>query len=144
MGLRDQVDIVNMADNFASPFEFYQHVDLALDPGLEPGTGGVILENARALRMGVPLLALAGAHHARRLGASLLAAAGHPEWSAESPAELAGIAAGLAADPNRLAALRGGLRDELAAAPLTDVAGFTRDLEAAYRAMWGAYLAKLG
>jgi predicted O-linked N-acetylglucosamine transferase (SPINDLY family) len=144
MGLRDRVDIVNMADNFASPFEFYRHVDLALDPGLEPGTGGVILENARALWMGVPLLVLAGAHHARRLGATLLAAAGHPEWSAESPAELAAIAAGLAADPDRLAALRGGLRDELAAAPISDIAGFTRDLEAAYRAMWRAYLAKLG
>lgn len=138
MGLRDQVDIVNMADNFATPFEFYDHVDLALDPS----PSGDLVEQCRALWMGVPPITLAGDRHAARLGASLLAAAGHPEWIADSPAALTTIAAGLAKDLNRLAALRAGLRDEVAASPLADVGGLTRSLEATYRSMWQTWCAE--
>jgi len=40
--------------------------------------------------------------------------------------------------------LRAGLRQQLAASPLLDAVGFTRDLEAAYRAMWGAWCMREG
>lgn len=137
LGLRHTIDIVNMADNFSSPFEFYHHVDLALD--IAPC--GDVVELGRALAMGVPVVTAAGDRQAGRLGASLLTAAGHPEWVAESMAELAATAAGLAGDPKALAALRTGLRAELAASALADVAGFTATLEDAYRAMWRNFCA---
>jgi protein O-GlcNAc transferase len=35
--------------------------------------------------------------------------------------------------------LRQSLRERLAASPLCDAAGYTRDLEAAYREMWEKY-----
>ena len=137
MGLRDRVDIVNMADNFVTPFEFYGHVDLALDPS----SFGDLVEHCRALWMGVPLITLAGDRHAARLGASLLAAAGRPEWIAESPDALTTVASGLAGDLDRLAALRASLREEVAASPLADVHGFTQTLEEIYRSMWQSWCA---
>ncbi len=132
LGLRDRVDVVNMADNFRSGLEFYQHVDIALDAA---PNGGVV-EACRALWMGVPVIALAGGHHAARLGASLLDAAGHPDWAAESPDDVAAIALRLGADLESLAGLRARLRDEIARSALADVASFTDCLEDVYRAMW--------
>ena len=131
-GLRGRVDVVNMAENFGSPLDFYRHVDIAL----HAAPCGTIVEACRALWMGVPVIALAGGHHAARLGASLLDAAGHGEWLAESPQELAEIALRLGADLGALADLRGRLRDEVEGWALADVEGFTRCLEDAYRAMW--------
>jgi predicted O-linked N-acetylglucosamine transferase (SPINDLY family) len=94
--------------------------------------------------MGVPVITLAGGHHAARLGASLLDAAGHPEWVAEGPDDLAAIAARLGTDLKGLAALRARLRDDVRRSALADVAGFTECLEDAYRAMWRAWCAEAG
>ncbi|MDH3918204.1 MAG: hypothetical protein OEU25_08475 [Rhodospirillales bacterium] len=138
LGLRDRVDVVNMVDNFRSGFEFYQHVDIALDTA----PNGAVVEACRALWMGVPVIALAGGHHAARLGASLLDAAGHADWAAESPDDLAAIALRLGADRGALDGLRTRLRDEVAQSALADVAGFTECLEDAYRAMWRAWCAE--
>lgn len=135
LGLRGRVDVVNMADNFASPLDFYQHVDVAL----HAAPCGTVVEACRALWMGVPVIALAGGHHAERLGASLLDAAGRPDWLAQSTEEIAEIALGLGADLGALAELRGRLRAEVEGSPLGDVAGFTRCLEDAYRAMWRSW-----
>ncbi len=135
LGLRDRVDVVNMADNFRSGFEFYQHVDIALDAA----PNGAVVEACRALWMGVPVIVLAGGHHAARLGASLLNAAGHRDWVAERPDDLAAIALRLGTDREGLAELRARLRDEIEHSALVDVAGFTECLEDAYRAMWRAW-----
>ncbi len=134
LGLRDRVDVVNMAENFQSGFDFYQHVDLALDTS----PSGAVVEDCRALWMGVPVLTLAGDHQATRLGASLLTAAGHPEWTAETPEDLAAVAGELASDLGRLRDLRARLRGHVGGSALADLAGFVRDLEQAYRAMWQA------
>ena len=131
-GLRGRVDVINMSDNFGSPLDFYQHVDIALHA--EPS--GTVLESCRALWMGVPVIVLAGGYHAARLGASLLDAAGHTEWLAESPEEMVEIALNLGADLHALADLRGRLRDEVEGSALADVEGFARCLEDAYRNMW--------
>jgi predicted O-linked N-acetylglucosamine transferase (SPINDLY family) len=85
--------------------------------------------------MGVPVVSLAGACHAARVGASLLASIGHPEWVAARSDAYIDIATALAADRKRLRQLRASLRQELATSPLTDAAAFTRRLEAAFEAL---------
>jgi len=137
LGLRNRVDIVNMGDNFQSEFDFYQHVDLALSNG----SLDELAENCRALWMGVPLLVRRGDRHGTRLGASLVAAAGHPDWAGASTTALTALAGDLSADLGHLAELRAGLRDQVSGSPLADVAGFTRALEQAYRDMWQSHCA---
>jgi len=131
-GVRDKIDVINFAENFQSAFDFYHYVDIALGSGA-PGEPA---ELCRALWMGVPTLAVAGEHMAARQGASVLAAAGRPEWIAETPEALAAAAVALAADIDGLAALRTTLRGSVAASGLGDVAGLARSLEDAYREMW--------
>lgn len=76
--------------------------------------------------MGVPVVTLVGAQHACRVGVSLLEAVGTPELIARTPEEYVRIAADLAADRPRLAALRTSLRDRLLRSPLGDGAAFAR------------------
>jgi predicted O-linked N-acetylglucosamine transferase (SPINDLY family) len=93
-----------------------------------------------ALWMGVPVVALAGDRRASRVGASLLTRAGLADLVAETPDDYVRIAANLAADRERLAALRGGLRAQLGKTTLIDAKRFTRSVEDAYRTMWRRYL----
>ncbi len=134
-GLRQRCDIVNHADNFRTEFDFYTHVDLALDWGV-PEAG---VEACRALWMGVPVLALAGDRPARRRAASVLVLAGRPDWIATDAAELGEIALRLTRDRKALAALRQALRGETEASTLADVQGFARSLEAAYEGLYRAW-----
>jgi hypothetical protein len=60
---------------------------------------------------------------------------------ARSIDEYVRIALRLAGNPVALAHARHGLRDLLRATPLLDHRGVTRDLEAAYRAMWRTWCA---
>jgi predicted O-linked N-acetylglucosamine transferase (SPINDLY family) len=46
------------------------------------------------------------------------------------------VALALAADADGIARLRATLRARLRASPLMDEAGFARDVESAYRALW--------
>jgi predicted O-linked N-acetylglucosamine transferase (SPINDLY family) len=84
------------------------------------------------------VVTLAGREHRNRVGVSLLKAAGHPEWIAESDADYTRIAAGLAGDPARLAALGAGLRADLQAGPLLDHAAQARRFGEALLACWAS------
>ena len=128
LGLRQRCDIVNAADNFRTEYEFYSHIDIALDLGAPESA----IEVCRALWMGVPAVTLAGKRHGTRLAASLLGQAGRSGWVASDPEDLVEIALGLAHDRGGLELLRQSLRDDCAASALGDVAGFTRQLEAAF------------
>ncbi len=132
LGLRQRCDIVNHADNFRTEFDFFTHVDLALDWGAAEGA----VEACRALWMGVPVLALAGDRPVSRRTASVLALAGRGDWIAQDAAALGEVAFELTRDRAALAALRRGLRDETEASALADVDGFTRALEASYAALY--------
>ena len=61
---------------------------------------------------------------------------GLPELIARDEDDYVQIACRLAGDLEKLAALRGGLRTRMIESPLTNVARFTRNLEAAYQDMW--------
>jgi predicted O-linked N-acetylglucosamine transferase (SPINDLY family) len=117
--------------------ETYRAIDVALDPF--PYAGGTT--TCDALWMGVPVVSLAGATAVSRAGSTLLTNAGLPELVARSEAEYLELAAGLLRDGGRLATLRAQLRGRLERSPVMDAPGFTRGLEAAYRAMWREWCA---
>lgn len=96
-----------------------------------------------ALWAGVPLLTCAGDTFASRVAGSLLHAVELPELVAYSLTNYAALALALAHDPARLQALRDRLTQQRLTAPLFDVAGYTRSLEALYSTMWARHLAGL-
>jgi len=115
-------------------------IDIALDPF--PHNGGTTTLDM--LWMGVPVVSLAGETMVARCGAEILHAIGCDDLIADDPDAYVERAASLAADPDRLAAYRGGLRARMAAAPICDHAAFARDLDEAYRGMWRRWCADAG
>ena len=115
----------------------YADIDLALDSF--PFCGHTT--NCEALWMGVPVITLCGDRPSARSSASVLEALGYPEWIARSPEAYIDLAVQWAQDPRRLSAVRSELRGRIAER-LCEGASFTRGLEAAYRAMWQAWLAQ--
>jgi predicted O-linked N-acetylglucosamine transferase (SPINDLY family) len=110
----------------------YQRVDIGLDSFPYNGT----TTTCEALWMGVPVVTLAGDRHASRVGVSLLESVGLPELVGRDVDDYVRIAAALAGDLPRLAALRAGMRERLRASPLRDEAGFVRELEECYLRLW--------
>ena len=113
----------------------HAEVDVILDTFPYPG-GTTTCE---ALWMGVPTLTLAGDTLLARQGASMLTAAGLPEWIANSEAEYIGKATSLTGDLPGLAKLRAGLREQVKASPLFDAKRFARNFEDALWGMWQAH-----
>jgi protein O-GlcNAc transferase len=110
----------------------YHGIDIALDPF--PFSGG--MTSFEALWMGVPVVTLEQPLIAGRQTLSMLHNLGLPELVAKSEQDYVAITAGLAGDPQNLAALRAGLRPRFAASPLADYDAFARDLATAFRGMW--------
>src|SRR5205823_6989236 len=98
------------ASSHAHYLAAYRDVDIALDPF--PFGGGVT--TCDALWMGVPVVTLPGPTLASRHGLSYLASIGLAELAAADADGYAALAADLARDLDRLAALRSGLRDRMA------------------------------
>jgi predicted O-linked N-acetylglucosamine transferase (SPINDLY family) len=94
-----------------------------------------------ALWTGVPLVSLRGHAFAGRVAASLLTAAGLPDLIAETQADYEALAIRLATDPQALKKIKARLARNKASCALFDTAAFTKNIEAAYRQMWQAWLA---
>jgi predicted O-linked N-acetylglucosamine transferase (SPINDLY family) len=112
-----------------------QRADIALDAF--PGNGHTT--TCDALWMGVPVVMLEGDTYLSRYGAPALVTVGLERLIARTTAEYIEAAARLASDLATLAELRLTLRTRLADSILCDGAGFTRNLEAAYRQMWRSW-----
>jgi predicted O-linked N-acetylglucosamine transferase (SPINDLY family) len=113
----------------------YAAIDVALDPF--PYGGGTT--TCDALWMGVPVVTLRGDTAVGRGGASILSNVGLADLIAENVEGYVGIAAALAGDLPRLAALRAGMRARMQRSPLMDAARFAADVESAYRTAWRAW-----
>lgn len=118
-------------------FQQYGRVDIALDPF--PYAGGTT--TCDALWMGVPVITLAGQTGVGRGGLSILSHVGLPELVASDVDQYIRIAAELASDPVRLAALRSGMRGRMRQSVLMNPDRFASNLELAYRGMWRTWCA---
>jgi predicted O-linked N-acetylglucosamine transferase (SPINDLY family) len=88
-----------------------------------------------ALWAGLPLVTIAGSTFAGRVAASALQFVGLPELVSHSRDEYEKMALELARSPEALARLKALLGRQCSTHPLFDTAGFTKDLERAYRQM---------
>jgi len=109
-----------------------QECDIALDA--YPCGGGAT--TCEVLWMGLPVVTRSGETPVSRAGASLLKTIGLQELIARDSGEFMDIAARLAANPERIDALRLGLRERMRASPLMREETFTRSLENLYRHAW--------
>jgi predicted O-linked N-acetylglucosamine transferase (SPINDLY family) len=100
-----------------------------------PYNAGTIASDA--IRMGLPLLTLAGQSFASRMAARMLRAIGADDGVTETLEAYVAMAVGLATDRDRYAAYRAHFTETAWAASLGDIAGFTRHFEAALLRMAG-------
>ena len=131
-GIRSsRVDLVGPEDHSVL-LGNYGLIDIALDPF--PYSGG--LTTCEALWMGVPVITLSGETFTGRHSTSHLSNVGLKEFITESKEEYVSVSCNLARDLYHLETIRGTLRNHMAASPLCDSVGYTRNLETAYRELW--------
>jgi hypothetical protein len=127
-----RVTILEPVSERSRHIERMRSIDVVLDTFPYAGT----TTTCEALWMGVPVVTLAGATHASRVGASLVDAVGLSDLAASTPESYVEAAVALALDGPRRATLRATLRDRMRASPLGDAAAFTRSLEALYERVY--------
>lgn len=115
--------------------ELLAQVDVALDPYPYNGT----TTTCEVLWEGIPVVSLKGEASVSRSGYALLKLIGLEELVGESEEEYIAIASSLASNLDGLERIRQRLRARVEASALRDEAGFTREMEAAYRNMWRAW-----
>lgn len=117
----------------ADLLEAYNTIDIALDPF--PYSGG--LTTLEALWMGTPVITRGdGDRFAGRHSVTHLTAVGVPELIAEDAEDYVARAVALARDAERRQHYHATLREQMRTSPACDGAGFTRNLEKAFRIMW--------
>jgi predicted O-linked N-acetylglucosamine transferase (SPINDLY family) len=118
--------------SYADYLATYQQVDLALDPF--PFSGSTI--TCESLWMGVPVITCPGATFASRHSLTHLSNTGLTETIARNFDEYVRLAVSLAGDLTRLAALRAGLRERMAASPLCDGKRFATGFASLLSDVW--------
>jgi hypothetical protein len=94
--------------------------------------------------MGVPVISCPGGTFASRDSFSHLSSVGLTETIARDFDEYVDLAVSLAGDIPRLAALRAGLRQRMAASPLCDGKRFARNLASRLRDVWEKWMRDQG
>ena len=114
----------------------------AQDVTFKSETKLVILDVTARDKSGRPVMTLAGARHAARVGVSLLARAGLAEMIADSEDAFIKAAAALAEDEGKRRDLRSGMRDRLEASLLRDEKTFADSFAAALEELWARACAR--
>jgi protein O-GlcNAc transferase len=133
-----RVELRRGAPSHAGVLAEYADVDIALDPF--PFSG--CLTTCEALWMGVPVVTLPRTRPVSRQSQAFLTALGRTEWIAQDQDDYVRIAADLASDPVRLAALRRHQRARMASSPVCDGQRFARHFQATLRSIWQAWCAR--
>jgi FkbM family methyltransferase len=128
----ERLKLLGRTQKLEDHLALYLDVDVALDTFPYNGT----TTTCEALWMGVPVVTLAGAVHASRVGLSMLSSVGLDDLVAENSESYVKTAVDLATDRARLAELRTELRARMRASQLMNAEGLTRRIESAYREMW--------
>ncbi len=128
----ERIGFLNPEPSHFEHLAAYRQIDIALDTFPYHGT----TTTCEALWMGIPVITRAGPVHAARVGVSLLAQVGLDQLVATGEKEYIRTAARLAGDRELLATLHHTLRGTMRRSSLCDAAGFTAELEQAYRKMW--------
>jgi predicted O-linked N-acetylglucosamine transferase (SPINDLY family) len=128
---RRQLELLVRTPDRGSHLALCNQVDIALDSFPYHGT----TTTCEALWMGLPVVTLAGRHHAARVGKVLLETVGLGDLVAETGEEYVRLAVTLARDCTRLTHLRQTLRKAVERSALCDGERFTRQLETAYTAL---------
>ncbi|OAN54651.1 hypothetical protein A6A04_12055 [Paramagnetospirillum marisnigri] len=132
-----RIDMRGGMDDAQSHLAGYGGLDLALDPF--PFNGATT--TFEALWMGVPVMTLLGDTFMSRWSASMLTTLKlDGELVAATPDDYVDKCVRLLADPARLADLRAGLRQRIAASPMCDGRLKARQMERVYRALWRRWL----
>ncbi len=113
-------------------YRSYQEVDIMLD-SFPFGAGTTTSE---ALWMGVPVVSMSTDRFAGRMTESIFNAVGIQEMITRSEEEYVVRACELAGNVRLLQEMRTGLRTQVEASSLCDLAGYTKRLEAAFDWMW--------
>ncbi|MEJ8569488.1 hypothetical protein [Elongatibacter sediminis] len=113
----------------------YHRVDITLDSFPYNGT----TTTCESLFMGVPVLSRAGTDHRSRVGASLLSGIGLESLVASGENSFLELATEVSAHPDRLVAMRAGLRKRLLNSSLANAQPFTTELESALREIWARW-----
>jgi len=132
--IKKDVEFVGKQD-FWKYLQTFHRIDIVLDPF--PYGGGIT--TCDGLWMGVPVITFSGNTAVGRGGRSILTNIGLPEWVAYSTDEYVQKAAELASDLGRLKNLRETMRERMLRSPLMDAVDFAREVEKAYREMWGKW-----
>ncbi|PWC45866.1 hypothetical protein TSO221_15020 [Azospirillum sp. TSO22-1] len=132
-----RVQLLASIDRVVSHLALYDRIDVALDPF--PFCGSTT--TFEALWMGVPVVTLPRGTMVSRWSAAMLKTLGMADLIAGDEEEYVAIAARLASDLPRLAAMRSGLRAHVKASPLCDGPLKARQMERLYRAVWRRWCA---
>lgn len=128
----ERLTLLGHATSVVQQLEGYHGIDIALDTFPYNGT----TTTCETLFMGVPVVTLAGRSHVSRVGASLLQAAGLPDFVCNSMEEYKATALALASDIPRLINLRQTLRQQLLDSPLCNNRAAATMVEQLYRKIW--------
>ncbi|CAN2041795.1 protein O-GlcNAc transferase [Candidatus Magnetomoraceae bacterium gMMP-15] len=127
----DRLELIAYAP-FFEYLKLHSKIDIMLDTF--PWNGHTT--SCHALWMGIPIITLAGANHASRLGLSILTCSKLKVWIAQEPEEYVQKAVQLSGDIENLSVIRQNLRHYITSSPLCDGKSFTLALEKIYRIMW--------